>query len=152
MTLKPLIRAALGIGFGAGMGALAAIAPASAEPNPGNFAPEPIAQEPVVQGNEGTLVLPFTDVSPDHWAYEALLNLAGTYGCVSGYPDGTFRGEAAVTRYEFAAGMDACLSVLSNLAQQQQAEQDQAVQSLIQSMEQSLVELRQIESDLPEIP
>ncbi|MGG6237646.1 S-layer homology domain-containing protein [Nodosilinea sp. AN01ver1] len=134
------------------MGALAAIAPASAEQNAVDSTVEPVAQEPVAQGNEGTLVLPFTDVSPDHWAYEALLNLAGTYGCVSGYPDGTFRGETAVTRYEFAAGMDACMSVISNLAQQQQAEHDQAVQSLIQSMEQSLVELRQLESDLPEIP
>jgi hypothetical protein len=97
-------------------------------------------------------VLPFTDVSPDHWAYEALLNLAGTYGCVSGYPDGTFRGEAAVTRYEFAAGMDACMNVLSGLAQRQQAEQDQAVQSLIDSMEQSLSDLREIDADLPETP
>ncbi|PSR19624.1 hypothetical protein C8255_01160 [filamentous cyanobacterium CCP3] len=147
MTLKPLIRAALGLGFGAGMGALAAIAPASAEPNLANSVPEPVAQE-----NEGMLVLPFTDVPPDHWAYEALLNLAGTYGCVSGYPDGTFRGEAAVTRYEFAAGMDACLSVISSLAQQQQAEQDQAVQELIEAMEQSLQELRQLETELPETP
>ena len=134
------------------MGALAAIAPASAEPNPGHSAPEPVAQEPVAQGNEGTLVLPFTDVPPDHWAYEALLNLAGTYGCVSGYPDGTFRGEAAVTRYEFAAGMDACLGAISGLVQQQQAEQDQAVRDLIDDMEQSLQELRQLESELPETP
>lgn len=152
MNLQPLIRAALSIGLGAGIGVLAAIAPASAEPNPVNPEVEPVAQEPVAQGNEGTLVLPFTDVPPDHWAYEALLNLAGTYGCVSGYPDGTFRGEEAVTRYEFAAGMDACLSVLSGLAQQQQAEQEQAVRSLIDSMEQSLSDLREIEADLPEAP
>lgn len=152
MNLQPLIRAALSIGLGAGIGALAAIAPASAEPNPVNSALEPVAQEPIAQGNEGTLVLPFTDVPPDHWAYEALLNLSGTYGCVSGYPDGTFRGEAAVTRYEFAAGMDSCLSVLSGLAQQQQMEQEQAVRSLIDDMEQSLQELRQLETELPETP
>lgn len=134
------------------MGALAAIAPASAEPNPVNSAVEPVAQAPVAQGQEGRLGLPFTDVPPDHWAYEALLNLAGTYSCVSGYPDGSFRGEDAVTRYEFAAGMDTCLSVLSNLAQQQQAEQEQTVQELIDSMEQSLNDLREIEADLPEAP
>jgi hypothetical protein len=31
-------------------------------------------------------------------------------GCLSGYPDGTYRGSQAVTRYEFAAGMNACLN------------------------------------------
>lgn len=154
MNLQPLIRAALSLGLGAGFGALTAIAPASAEPNLVDSAVEPVAQEPVVQGQgqEGGLVLSFTDVSPDHWAYEALLNLAGTYGCVSGYPDGSFRGEEAVTRYEFTAGMDACLSALAGLAQQQQAEQEQAVRSLIDDMEQSLQELRQLETELPEAP
>lgn len=132
-------------GLGLGLGVLTAIAPAQAEPSA-------LETAPVAQADERTLVLPFTDVSPDHWAYEALLNLAGTYGCVSGYPDGTFRGEDSVTRYEFAAGMDSCLSVLSSLVQQQQAEQGQAVQDLIETMEQSLQELRQIETELPETP
>ncbi len=126
------------VALGLGIGVLAAIAPAQAEP--------------VAQGAEQQLVLPFTDVSPDHWAYEALLNLAGVYGCVSGYPDGTFRGEDTVTRYEFAAGMDSCLSVLSDLAQQQQQTRDQEVRSLIDAMEQSLSDLRELESDLPEVP
>lgn len=126
------------------MGVLTAIAPAQAEPIDA-------VVEPVAQSTE-QLVLPFTDVSPDHWAYEALLNLAGTYGCISGYPDGTFRGEDTVTRYEFAAGMDSCLSVLSDLAQQQQQTRDQEVRSLIDAMEQSLSDLRELESDLPEAP
>lgn len=126
------------VALGLGIGILAAIAPAQAEP--------------VAQSAEQQLVLPFSDVSPDHWAYEALLNLAGVYGCVSGYPDGTFRGEDTVTRYEFAAGMDSCLSVLVDLAQQQQQERDQEVRSLIDSMEQSLSDLRELESDLPEAP
>jgi S-layer homology domain len=126
------------VALGLGIGVLAAIAPAQAEP--------------VAQGAEQQRVLPFTDVSPDHWAYEALLNLAGVYGCVSGYPDGTFRGEDTVTRYEFVAGMDSCLSVLSDLAQQQQQARDQEVRSLIDAMEQSLSDLREIESDLPEAP
>lgn len=144
MTIQVWLRAVLRVGMGGVIGVVAAIAPASAEPE--------VIGSPVLQGNDGPLVLPFTDVSPDHWAYEALLNLAGTYGCVSGYPDGTFRGEDAVTRYEFAAGMDSCLSVLSSLAQQHQAEQDQAVRELIEAMEQSLQELRQIESELPAEP
>jgi hypothetical protein len=95
-------------------------------------------------------VLPFTDVSPDHWAYEALLTLAGVYGCVSGYPDGTFQGEAAVTRNEFATGMNSYLSILTGLMQQQQNEQGQAVQELIEAMEQSLSDLRQLEAETPQ--
>jgi len=105
----------------------------------------PIAQGEVAPSQD--LVLPFTDVSPDHWAYQALLNLAGTYGCVSGYPDGTFRGEAAVTRYEFAAGLDACLEAALGLIEGQSAQQ-QEIDALIESMEQSLEDLRQIDQDV----
>lgn len=36
-------------------------------------------------------------------------------GCISGYPDGTFRGDRPVTRYEFAAGLNACMN---NIEQQ----------------------------------
>ena len=132
--------------LGLGIGILTAIAPVQAKPTVDTVV------EPVAQGTEQQLVLPFTDVSPDHWAYEALLNLAGVYGCVSGYPDGTFRGEDTVSRYEFAAGMDSCLSVLTNQAQQQQQTRDQEVRSLIDAMERSLSDLRELESDLPEAP
>ncbi len=96
----------------------------------------------------GELALPFTDVSPDHWAYQALLNLAGTYGCVRGYPDGTFRGEAPVTRYEFAAGLDSCLGAVLGLIEQQQGTQQREVDALIDAMEQSLEELRQLEQEV----
>ena len=88
--------------------------------------------------------MPFTDVPADHWAYQALVNLAETYGCISGYPDGTYQGEAAVTRYEFAAGLDACLEATLDLTNQQ-SNQQQEIDTLIQSMEQSLEELRRIE-------
>lgn len=151
MNLQLAGQGVLGLGLGTAIAALAAIAPGHAEPAPG-LAPEVAPSGPLAQAEDGTPVLPFTDVSPDHWAYEALLNLAGIYGCVSGYPDGTFRGEAAVTRNEFAAGLDACLGVLTGLAQQRRAEQDQAMQELIDAMEQSLTDLRQIETELPETP
>ncbi|OKH24368.1 S-layer homology domain-containing protein [Chroogloeocystis siderophila] len=36
-------------------------------------------------------------------------------GCLSGYPDGTFRGDRPVTRYEFAAGLNACLDRVNQL-------------------------------------
>ena len=39
-----------------------------------------------------TSVAQFSDVYPTDWAYQALANLVETYGCVAGYPNGTFRG------------------------------------------------------------
>jgi hypothetical protein len=56
-----------------------------------------------------TSISEFTDVAPDTWAFEALRNLVEDYGCIAGYPDRTYRGDRALTRYEFAAGMNACL-------------------------------------------
>ena len=37
------------------------------------------------------------------------------YGCIAGYPDGTFKGNRALSRYEFAAGLNACLDRISEL-------------------------------------
>ncbi|MBW4683471.1 MAG: iron uptake porin [Microcoleus vaginatus WJT46-NPBG5] len=53
-----------------------------------------------------------SDVQPTDWAYEALRNLVEKYNCIAGYPDGTFRGNRAMTRYEFAAGLNACLDAI----------------------------------------
>src|SRR5215471_917896 len=44
---------------------------------------------------------PFADVPTNHWAYDAIAGLAAK-GLVEGYPDGTFRGDRAMTRYEMA--------------------------------------------------
>ena len=44
---------------------------------------------------------PFSDVSTDDWAYQAVADLSDQ-GVVEGYPDGTFRGERNMTRYELA--------------------------------------------------
>ena len=56
-----------------------------------------------------TSVTQFSDVYPTDWAYQALSNLVESYGCVAGYPNGTFRGNRAMTRYEAAALLNACL-------------------------------------------
>jgi hypothetical protein len=50
------------------------------------------------------------DISPSDWAYEALRSLVENYGCIAGYPDATFRGNKPMNRYEFAAGLNACLN------------------------------------------
>ncbi|MBW4653971.1 MAG: iron uptake porin [Kaiparowitsia implicata GSE-PSE-MK54-09C] len=59
-----------------------------------------------------TSVTQLSDVQPTDWAYEALRLLVEEYDCLEGYPDGTFRGDRPMTRYEFAAGLAACLDAL----------------------------------------
>ena len=56
-----------------------------------------------------TSVTQFSDVRPTDWAYQALSNLVERYGCVAGYPNGTFVGGQAMTRFEAAALLNACL-------------------------------------------
>lgn len=55
------------------------------------------------------------DVSPGDWAYDALRNLVENYDCIEGYPNRTYRGNRALTRYEFAAGLSACLDSILGL-------------------------------------
>jgi hypothetical protein len=56
-----------------------------------------------------TSISQFSDVKPTDWAYQALSNLVDRYGCVAGYPNGTFKGGQAMTRWEAAALLNACL-------------------------------------------
>ena len=56
-----------------------------------------------------TSVSQLSDVQPTDWAYQALSNLVERYGCVAGYANGTFGGGRAMTRYEAAALLNACL-------------------------------------------
>ena len=60
-------------------------------------------------GEQVTSITQFSDVSPTDWAYQALSNLIERYGCVAGYPNGTYRGNRAMTRFEAAALLNACL-------------------------------------------
>ncbi|WAL58133.1 iron uptake porin [Thermocoleostomius sinensis] len=62
-----------------------------------------------------TSITQLSDVQPTDWAYQALQSLVERYGCIAGYPDGTYRGQSAMTRYEFAAGLNACLDRISEL-------------------------------------
>ncbi|HEY9636012.1 MAG TPA: iron uptake porin [Coleofasciculaceae cyanobacterium] len=98
--------------------------------------PEQIAGEPVPPSNAEAVLVPkqafevasdtdpmqqvtsvtqLSDVQPSDWAFEALRALVERYGCTAGYPDGTYRGNRAMTRYEFAAGLNACLSRVNEL-------------------------------------
>jgi hypothetical protein len=57
----------------------------------------------------------FRDVAPGDWAFQALSDLIARYNCLVGYPDGTFRGNRPLTRYEFAAGLNACMQQIERL-------------------------------------
>ena len=62
-----------------------------------------------------TSVSQLSDVQPTDWAFQALQSLVERYGCIAGYPDSTYRGNRALTRYEFAAGLNACLDRVNEL-------------------------------------
>ena len=62
-----------------------------------------------------TSVSQLSDVRPTDWAFQALQSLVERYGCIVGYPDRTFRGSQALTRYEFAAGLNSCLDRVNEL-------------------------------------
>jgi len=62
-----------------------------------------------------TSVSELSDVRPTDWAFTALQRLVEQYGCIEGFPNRTYRGNQAMTRYEFAAGLNACLDVIVQL-------------------------------------
>jgi hypothetical protein len=74
----------------------------------------PAAAETALMG-QVTSVSQLSDVQPTDWAFQALQSLVERYGCIAGYPDGTYRGNRALTRYEFAAGLNACLDRVNEL-------------------------------------
>lgn len=72
-----------------------------------------LEQEQIV--SQVTSVSELSDVQPTDWAFQALQSLVERYGCIAGYPNGTYRGNRALTRYEFAAGLNACLDRVNEL-------------------------------------
>jgi len=71
------------------------------------------SQEQIV--SQVTSVSQLSDVQPNDWAFQALQSLVERYGCIAGYPNGTYRGNRALSRYEFAAGLNACLDRVNEL-------------------------------------
>jgi len=70
---------------------------------------------PESSADQVTSISQFSDVKPTDWAYQALSNLIERYGCVAGYPSGSFKGGQAMTRYEAAALLNACLDRISEV-------------------------------------
>ena len=63
----------------------------------------------------------FSDVLPTDWAYQALTNLVEQHGCVAGYPDGRFQGQQAISRFEAAALLHACLDRITTVTDELKA-------------------------------
>ena len=61
---------------------------------------------------------PFQDTPTNHWAYEAVQDLAKK-GIVVGYPDGTYGGRRPMTRYEFAVALDRALRTIDDMVKAQ---------------------------------
>ena len=74
-----------------------------------------ISQDDLLSMDQVTSVSQLSDVKPTDWAFQALQSLVERYGCLVGYPDKTYRGDRALTRYEFAAGLNACLDRVNEL-------------------------------------
>ena len=75
--------------------------------------------------NQVTSVTQFSDVQPTDWAYQALSNLVEKYGCVAGYPNGTYKGGQSMTRYEAAALLNACLDRVTEVTDELQRLMDE---------------------------
>jgi hypothetical protein len=71
---------------------------------------------PATGAEQLTSISQFTDIRPGDWAYQALSNLVERYGCVAGYPDGSYRGGRALTRFEAAALLHACLDRVTEVS------------------------------------
>jgi len=96
MKLKQLMLAPVALGM---------VAPVAANATDLNMT----AVNQYATSEQVTSVTQLSDVQPTDWAYQALSNLVERYGCVAGYPNGTFGGGSAMTRYEAAALLNACL-------------------------------------------
>jgi len=78
-----------------------------------------------------TSITQFSDVRPTDWAYQALSNLVDRYGCVAGYPNGTYKGGQSMTRYEAAALLNACLDRVTEVTDELRALQEEFKAELI---------------------
>lgn len=90
-----------------------------------------------------TPVSELSDIEPVDWEFQVLQSLDRRYGCLAGYPDGTFGGNRPLTRYEFAAALKACLSQIQALTGNLATSRDfAALQRLAREFEIELTELQ----------
>ncbi|NER36640.1 MAG: carbohydrate porin [Oscillatoria sp. SIO1A7] len=92
-----------------------------------------------------------SDVQPSDWAFQALQSLIERYDCLLGYRDGTYRGNQALNRYEFAANLDACMENIVAIASSLDAAESfnpSDLNSLQRLQEDFAAELASLEQDI----
>ena len=99
----------------AALGLLAPAAVSAAELSINGVSDYASVNNDAVVVDQVTSITQFSDVYPTDWAYQALSNLIERYGCVAGYPNGSFRGGRAMSRYEAAALLNACLDRITEV-------------------------------------
>lgn len=105
MSKRPFWAAGMGL-----LGIFALASPGLAETS----VSELMAETESESVGQVTSVSQLSDVRPTDWAFQALQSLVERYGCIAGYPNGTFRGNRSATRYEMAAALNACLDQISD--------------------------------------
>ncbi|ELS04661.1 putative S-layer protein [Xenococcus sp. PCC 7305] len=98
--------------------------------------------------HQETNVNQLRDVLPTDWAYEALRSLVERYGCIQGYPDNSFRGNSALSRYEFAAGLNACLQQIERLIAQSETLLREDLEKLQRLMQEFAAELASLDGKI----
>lgn len=105
------------------LGFVASLMPLSLSPSSASAEIEKIIPDADIQSistqngdlSQLTLVYQLGDVRSTDWAFTALQSLVERYGCIAGYPDRTYRGNKPLSRYEFAAGLNACLNKINEI-------------------------------------
>lgn len=69
-----------------------------------------------------TSVSQLSDVQPTEWSYQAISNLVSRYGCVAGFPNGTFQPGQPATRAQLAALVNACIDRVTDFQSAQDAQ------------------------------
>ena len=105
------------------------------------------------QGSQSqvTNVNQLRDVSPTDWAYEALRSLVDRYGCISGFPNQTYRGDQPLSRYEFAAGLNSCLNQIERLIASQPGDVSEDIDTITRLTQEFEAELATIGGRVDEI-
>ena len=84
------------------------------------FASETEINRYTLGSDQVTSISQFSDIRPTDWAYQALNNLVDRYGCVAGYPNGTYKGGQSMTRFEAAALLNSCLDRVTEVTDELQ--------------------------------
>ena len=115
------------------------------QPAPTRHGNEPLLEPPLELRSPHAVAQTITveelsDIDPNHWSYRAVQSLVEDYDCLEGFPDDTFRGNQSVTRYEFAAGLNACLSQVTGFSNLSSVDQE-TIAALAQQFDTELIEL-----------